>query len=160
MIQKPFACFGRVLIRNTYYDGEVIEVVIADTSAATLLCTSGSMTGVDLTGERTVTPVQTGDLITPEIHLAAPHHQSQTMHNNYIIWCYSPVINHGYQADIEKFQLDGGSETILPVGTKLFLCSGTLAVDGSNIAAPAQINIKSTNQLVQAMEACLGMIFA
>jgi len=159
-MQKPFACFGRILIRNTYADGEVVEVVITDTSAATLLCTSGSMTGIDLTGAQSVVPIQTGDLITPEIHRAAPRHQSQTMHDGYTLWCYSPESNHGYDADIEKFQLDGGSETIVPIGTKLFLCSGTLTANGTNVDAPAQIHIKTGNQLVQAVTTCHGMFFA
>jgi hypothetical protein len=61
--------------------------------------------------------------------------------------------------DLVPFILAGGEQTILPKDTKLFLCSGQLAVNDITIEKPTQISVRSGDTLVNAVTDCYGLFF-
>jgi hypothetical protein len=152
MKQTVHACFGHVLFRNECDDGEFINVQIYTTSNNTLFAVQGHETR---NGIRTF---GAGDMVKSNKEIPAETYPA-VMQDNYTVWCYSPHWNKGQDPELEKLILDGGAETLLPIDTKLFLCSGTLQVGGKNLTAPQQIRIKTKQQLVTAIDPCYGLIF-
>lgn len=67
-------------------------------------------------------------------------------------------LNNNKKTNTKTFQLDGSCETILPTGTKVFLSSGILAVNNTNVESPAEICIEKTGQMVFAVTTCHGVI--
>lgn len=148
----PFACFGLMLMRNVYEEGETVNVVTYDTSN-NILYTSH---GFEL--QNGIKVYEAGDLArVKQEH--TPGTVIATMHDNYTVWCYSPEANRGYLPEVEKFELAAGAETILAVNTKLFLCRGSMQTQDRTITGPTQVRIKTPDAQFKAIADCYGLIF-
>ncbi len=60
---------------------------------------------------------------------------------------------------LQVFSLPAGKSMTLPQGTKLSLCQGQLKIENSIIRELRQIEFKSGDRQVVAMEDCFGLIF-
>jgi hypothetical protein len=148
----PFACFGLMLMRNVYEEGETVNVEIYDTSNNVLYISQG------FEMKDGVQTYVTGELA----HVQQRHGPGSTvvsMHDNYTVWCYSPEANRGYLPDIEKFELAAGAETTLAANTKLFLCRGSMQTQDRTITGPTQVRIKTPDAQFKATADCYGLIF-
>jgi hypothetical protein len=157
MIQKPFAAFGHVLIKNSYADKEIVIGVIKEDIQCTTFWVKGKFENENLeTGERCI------DFVPGTIYKPADYTTGVFKHTvvgDTEVFCYDIRRNNGRDIDLTAFHLPGASETILPVGTKLFLCSGLLSIGNLVVDRPMQIRIENENVLLTANEDCYGLIF-
>jgi hypothetical protein len=68
-------------------------------------------------------------------------------------------VNKGYVPVIEPFILKQGQTTELVVHTQLFLCQGTLQVNGTAYNGPYQLAIRTGNATVVATTDVYGLTF-
>lgn len=156
MIRKPFAAFGRVLYANYYEAGYTVDATTFGDSKTVLLFTEGNMI---------VRDKQTGEIV----HQCVPGWINKGNYEDRVFrcvsevpsvsWCYDPKVNHDYVPVIELVALKQGQSVSLPEGTSLFLCHGTLAINGSNHVAPRQIAVRSANAVATASTDVYGLTF-
>ena len=156
MIRKPYAAFGYVLYGNYYEEGYTVDTVTYADSKTVLLFTEGSITVRDKeTGEvvHECVPgwIKSGDY---EDRLFV-----STANAASVSWCYDPKVNQNYIPTIELVALKSGEAIELPQGTTLFLCSGTLVINGTDHVAPRQISVKSANVTAAATTDVYGLNF-
>ncbi len=110
-----------------------------------------------VTGEQLLRPEGTCTLTAP-----IPYGEWRTLiPEGMEILCASPFINANMLplADhMVEFKLLSGAQTVVPHGTKLFLGSGKLTVEGKTIKGPNQISFKSGDKTVTASTNCYGFI--
>jgi len=157
MIQKPFAAFGHVLICNSCNKGEVYIANVEENTPCTIFWAKGYYKNKHVSANQDFRDFPTGTFLRPEDLVPGVFEHTAVEESD--VFCYDSRLNNGQSLDITPWILPGGSETILPVGTKLFLCSGTLTVNSSNIDKPTQVNIRSGNTLVTAVTDCYGLLF-
>jgi len=156
MIRKPFAAFGRVLYANYYEAGYTVEASTFANSKTVLLFTEGSMIARDKT---------TGEVV----HRCVPGWINKGNYEDRVLncisevpsvsWCYDPKVNHDYVPVIELVTMKKGQTMEFPEGTSLFLCHGTLAINGADHAAPRQIAVRSAKATATASTDVYGLIF-
>jgi hypothetical protein len=156
MIRKPYAAFGYVLYGNYYEDGYTVDTVTYADSKTVLLFTEGSIT---------VRDKETGEVV----HECVPgwiksgNYEDRlftsTANAASVSWCYDPKVNQNYIPTIELVALKSGEAIELPQGTTLFLCSGTLVINGTDHVAPRQISVKSANVTAAATTDVYGLNF-
>jgi hypothetical protein len=156
MIRKPHAAFGRVLYSNHYEAGYVAEAFTFADSKTILLFTKGSLTARDK---------QTGEVV----HECVPGWISRGGYENRVFscvsnvdsvsWCYDPKVNNDFVPTIEVLAVKQGESVALPEGTALFLCSGTLQINGAAYVAPRQISVRSAGTTATAAADVYGLIF-
>lgn len=149
----PFACFGLMLMRNVYNEGETVNVEIYDTSNNILYISQG------FEMKDGVKTYVAGDLASVQQQFR-PGSTIVSMHDNYTVWCYSPEANRGHVPVIEKFELAVGATTELAPNTKLFLCRGSLQTQDRTITGPTQVRIKTPNAELKAVSHCYGLLFS
>jgi hypothetical protein len=155
---KPFAAFGYVLTRNTYTDGEVYTAVIGESVDCTTFWTKGAFKNYNLSTGADIHDFPTGYFLRPTDYV--PGMFMHTVVGDAEVFCYDSRLNNGELPQIDPWFLTGGAQTVLPKGTKLFLCSGTLTVNDNNIDKPTQLHIQSGNLLVTSVTDCYGLIFS
>ena len=84
---------------------------------------------------------------------------TQTPVDDPVCWCITDERNNGYLPDCEKWFLAAGQSVTMPQGTKIFLCSGTLVVNGKTLTTETQVHVKSTERLFEATTDCYGIKF-
>lgn len=155
MTRKPFAAFGRVLYANYYSPGDVVEVATASNSRTVLFFSEGNFTARDK---------QTGEVAWQ----CGPgwfsgNHQDRvytcTANTATVCWCYDPLVNQGFVPVIEALNLSAGQSTTLPVGTNLFLCTGTATVNGKQFTGPYQVAVRSQESTLVASGDVYGLLF-
>jgi hypothetical protein len=180
MIQTPFAAFGYVVMRNQLGIGEVFNDELftdgvysvfkpspfydgrfgAINSGYTWVYTKGTMQHTNATtghvqyrnaGFCNITTLETIGTTYAECTDAAE------------IFCVSPVVNKDKIPSVPVtafFELAQGSTTTLPLGTKLFLCSGELQTSDTTLVGPRQITVSSGDVVVTATtNNCYGLLF-
>jgi len=156
MIRKPFAAFGRVLYANYYEDGYTVDAFTYADSQTVLLFTEGSMTVRDKATSAVVYECVPGWIMRGGyrngLHTATANKPS-------VSWCYDPKVNQGYVPPITLVALKEGEAIELPQGTTLFLCSGTLVINGVAHVAPRQISVKSASVTAAATTDVYGLNF-
>jgi len=157
MIQKPFAAFGHVLICNSCNKDEVYTATVEENTPCTIFWAKGHYKNKHVSANADFMDFPRGTFLRPGDLVPGVFEHTAIEESD--VFCYDSRLNGGQSLDITPWILPGGSETILSVGTKLFLCSGTLTVNGNNIDKPTQINISSGNTLVTAVTDCYGLIF-
>jgi hypothetical protein len=78
------------------------------------------------------------------------------------VFCVSPAANAGRTPVVPVtsfFELLQGATTTLPLGTKLFLCSGELQTADTTLVGPRQITVASGDIFVTALTNSYGLIF-
>jgi len=157
MIQKPYAAFGYVLIENIYADGEVVIAIIGDDIKCTTFWVQGMFKNKNISENTGLDDFLVGHFLQPSNYIPGTFEHTSVGESR--VFCYDQRLNENKYINLEPFLLAGGAETILPKDTKLFLCCGSLAVNGNNINQPTQINVKSGNTLVTAVTDCYGLVF-
>jgi hypothetical protein len=156
MTRKPFAAFGRVLYANYYNQRDVVEVRTSAASKTVLFFSEGEFTCRDKATGEVQLQCNTG-------WFSYGDHENRLMlctaNQPTVCWCYDPEVNQGYVPPISVFTLPGGQSTTLPVGTNLFLCRGTVAVNGKQFTAPYQIAVRSQDATLVASADVYGLLF-
>lgn len=168
MEQKAFPAFGHVVIRNQIAAGEIINddiylngVVKVEVPFETCwFYTKGTVHQVNVdTGDVSVRGPGYCNAVTKEV--------AGTWRAEFIedatVFCVPPSERHPMAAplidSLSVFQLSQGQSTVLLKGTKLALCQGRISVNGREIPQLRQIEVKSSDQTVTAVEDCYGLIF-
>lgn len=168
MEQKTFPAFGYYVIRNKVAAGEIISddtyvnglVNIVTPFNICWLYTKGLVHNVNVaTGEVSVRPpgycntdpketagVWRADFLEDSVVFCVPAQQSHT--------AARPLIDL-----LTPFILPAGQSTTLPQGTKLSLCQGSLLIGDNTIPALRQVELKTGERTVTAIEECYGLIF-
>lgn len=157
MILKPFAAFGYVLTRNTYTEGEVFTAILGDNVTCTTFWSKGAFKNRNLSTGVDIHDFLTGHFLRPSDYVSGVF--EHTAIGNAEVFCYDTRLNKGETAQMMPWHLPGATEAILPKNTKLFLCSGTLTINGNNVEKPTQLHIQSKDSLVTAMTDCYGLLF-
>jgi hypothetical protein len=156
MIRKPFAAFGRVLYANYYEAGYKVDAATFAASKTVLLFTEGSFTARDK---------QTGEVVyqcDPGWYRNGEYQDGAylcTSNVPSVSWCYDPNVNHDYVPPIDVLVVKQGKSTELPVGTALFLCTGTLVINNEKYVAPRQISVRSASATATALTDTYGLVF-
>jgi len=157
MIQKPYAAFGYVLIENTYADEETYTAIIGDDIKCTTFWVQGVFKNKHVSANQEFRDFLTGTFLRPSDCIPGVFEHRSVGESK--VFCFDQRLNSDQYVELTPFVLEGGTETILPKDTKLFLCSGHLAVNGNNIEKPTQVSVRSGNTLVTAITDCYGLIF-
>ena len=156
MIRKPYAAFGRILYANYYEEGYTVDTVTYADSKTVLLFTEGSIT---------VRDKETGEVVHECVPgwIKSDGYEDRlfvsTANAASVSWCYDPKVNQNYIPTIELVALKSGEAIELPQGTTLFLCSGTLVINGTDHTAPRQVSVKSTSVTATATTDVYGLNF-
>jgi hypothetical protein len=158
--------FGIVVERTVFKQGELITLDPIINNVFQVGSNFGfvwyNTVGDDLlvntvTGEQLPRPVGTCTLTAPipngEWRMQIPEDME--------VLCVSPFMNQSMlplATHIVEFKLNAGTQTVVPHGTKLFLGSGKLTVEGKTIEGPNQILFKSGDKTVTASTNCYGFI--
>lgn len=156
MVRKPFAAFGRILYANYYEAGNVVDVATSSNSQTVLFVSEGKTTARNK---------QTGEVVWK----AAPGWFSSgdykdcvytcTADTATVCWCYDPLVNQNYIPEIVPFHVAAGQTAPLPIGTKLFLCSGAATINGTQFAGPYQISVRTPDSVMVASGDVYGLLF-
>ncbi len=157
MILKPYAAFGKVLTKNTYQDNEVFFAVIGEDISCTTFWVKGRFKNKNVTTGQVCEDYLPGKLFRKADYIPSTYEHTAVGETE--VFCYDTKINNNEEINIETFYLNATGETLLPIGTKLFLCSGKLVVNNVEIDKPTQIRIKSEDTLVTAITDCYGLLF-
>lgn len=153
MKQKPYACFGYVLIANYYDKDEVFEVRSTSDSKTVLFGVKG----------RTVNRnKETGEVI--EIcgpgYYATEHLDmiyENTAEEDAICFCFDPKRHNGYVPPMDVVNMAEQESATLAAGTRLFLCQGTIKVDGKEFTGPCQVLLQGA-KVITAVTDVYGLI--
>lgn len=168
MEQKAFPAFGHYVVRNRLTKGEVLNddlytngcVAVSVPFENCWFYTKGLVHQVNVeTGEtsvrgpgycNTVTKEKVGvwraDFIEDSTVFCVPP-QPSTKSNPLLI------------DQLQPFVLPAGQAATVPHGTKLSLCQGKLSINGMVIPEFRQVELKSGDRQVVAVEDCYGLIF-
>lgn len=156
MIRKPYAAFGRILYANYYEEGYTVDTVTYADSKTVLLFTEGHITVRDKATGTVAYECVPGWIKNGGYRDGL---YTSTANAPSVSWCYDPKVNQGYIPPIELVALKSGEAIELPQGTTLFLCSGTLVINGTDHVAPRQISVKSANVTAAATTDVYGLNF-
>jgi hypothetical protein len=156
-IQKAHAAFGYVLIRNDYADGEVIEATVKSDFAFTTYWAKGAFQNFNVSTGLDWVDFPTGHILRPGDYVGGVFRHTAV--GETVVFCHDPALNRNYTPDIDVWSLDAQAQVVLPVGTRLFLCSGSLLIEGRKFDEPVQITIKSEDKIAVAESKCYGLLF-
>ena len=156
MIQKPFAAFGYVIIANYYKKSEQFEVNSSVDSKTLIFCSTSDITGTDRLTGRVLDQYTSG---WSNYGVNVTQEYTNIVNEDSTFWCCDPKLNKGFLPKIIP-QVVSINDTIeLKQGTKLFLCEGTLEINGREFVGPYQIHIKTGDKSAKALTTCYGLIF-
>ena len=143
MIQKPCACFGYVLLQNTYPKGNVYEVQTSSTSSTMLFLTKGHVVYKNK---------ETGELVDEHFPGAFGTEWADGLYKVVAMeestaFCFDPNINRGYIPETMPVVIEAGETYYFESGAKFFLCQGTVIVNGTDYTGPYQVAFKSAKPM-------------
>jgi hypothetical protein len=168
MEQKTFPAFGHYVIRNRVAKGEVLNDE---------LYTNGNVTitaPFDTCWLYTKGLVNQVNIETMEVSVRGPGYCNATTKEQDGVWradfledstvfCVPPTTTKKSPPllidELKPFVLRAGQNTTIPHGTKLSLCQGKLNINGAIIPELRQVEFKSGDRVVVAVEDCYGLIF-
>lgn len=158
MNMKPRAAFGYVLIENTYADGETWRAIINDDIKCTTFWVKGLFKNKHLTlGSEDFEDFQPGRFLRPVDYMQGVFEHTSVGESK--VFCFDQRLNNNQYVELSPFLLSSGNQATLPIGTKLFLCAGSLSMQDRTIEQPTQIHIQSGDTLVSASTDCYGLLF-
>lgn len=158
MILKPYAAFGHVLMENTYADGEVWKALIGSDVKCTTFWVKGLFKNKNISSENADMPdFLPGHFLRPVDYVPGTFEHTSVGESK--VFCFDQRLNNNRYVEITPFLLMGGEQTTLLNGTKLFLCSGHLVVNGKDVEQPMQISVQSGDISVSANSNCYGLLF-
>lgn len=142
MKQKPFACFGYVLIANYYDEGEVFEVRLTANSKTALFFVKGHVVCYDKDTNEFIEEYFPGAYA--DVHREGVFKDVAVEAS--VCFCFDPKRHNDYVPPMGIVNLAQGEENICAAGTRLFLCEGTLSIDGQEFTGPCQILMQGVKQ--------------
>lgn len=143
MIQKPYACFGYVILRNTDPAGYVCNVQTLSASNTVQFLTKGHMVAKNKETGEVLDEYFPGTFLTEwKDRLAEVTAMEET-----VLFCLTPELNRGYIPDVTPIILQTGESNFFEAGTKFFLCQGTAEVNGAEFTGPCQIGFRGPQEL-------------
>jgi hypothetical protein len=143
MTQKPCACFGFVLLQNTYPKDSVYEVQTSSDSNTTLFLTKGHMLFRDKQTKEILNehfPGEFGSEWETNLTEAVAVEES-------VLFCLTAKLNRGYIPETMPVVLEAGETYYFEAGVKFFLCQGTVIVSATDFTGPHQIALKSAKTM-------------
>lgn len=156
--RTPYAAFGNILIKNTMAAGNTYQWDTAHRYAkCTTFLVSGRATAVNnITGE-TLGEYLPGNYLREYEYPSGSF--TMTVNEDEEVWCYFPDVNKNIiTSPFDAMEIAKDISTTLSIGTKMFLCKGTLIIDGKQITGPAQISVKTSDQTALADEHCYALV--
>jgi hypothetical protein len=143
MTQKPCACFGYVILQNTYPQNNEYEVQTESISNTTLFLTQGRMIfrnkqTKDITHD--YTPGSFVSEWSDELSEVLASEES-------VLFCLTAKLNRGYIPEVESVILSPDNVKTYDSGTKFFLCQGIIEINEVEFVGPCQIGFKNTQSL-------------
>ncbi len=158
MQMKPFAAFGHVLICNILNEGEVYTAIVEEGTPCTIFWAKGYYTNKHVSANAEFRDFPRGTFLRPSDLVPGVFEHTAVEASE--VFCYDARLNAGRQPQIDPFILSAGEERVLPKGTKLFFCSGALAVAGRALDRPTQLTISTADTVVRADADCYGLLFS
>jgi hypothetical protein len=167
MYQKTYLAFGYYIAKSVFTAGEVVisepvvdnVFTVGDAFPYVWFYTKGTDVLINLDTQEQITRTA-GDCT---VTLPYPKGTWRTtLPEDLELWCISPFNNttkHPPVPNVSVFSLANGAQTIVPRGTKLFLLSASIQIDGKTILAGRQIEFVSGDKTVSAIGDAYGLIF-
>lgn len=167
MYSRAYSAFGYVVAKNIFTAGEVFisdpvvnnVFTVGDLFPYVWFYTKGTDLLINLDTQEEITRTA-GDC---SVTLPYPKGTWRTtLPENLELWCISPFSNANKTPPVPNvgvFSLADGQETIVPRGTKLFLISASIEIDGKTIPTGRQIEFVSGDKTVLAIGNAYGFIF-
>jgi hypothetical protein len=170
METKTFPAFGFYVVRNRISAGEVIsddvffdgKVKVVEPFDVCWLYTKGLVHNINI-------DTQEVSVRMPGFCNAVSKEKSGTWRADFLqdstVFCLPPQRKDGSSSApalvdlVSPFVLPAGQTTNLPQGTKLSLCQGRVSINGSVIPELRQIEVKTGERVVTAVEDSFGFIF-
>lgn len=167
MTQIPYRAFGYLVIKNNFSAGEVftIDPVVSNVfSVGQLfpyiwLYTKGTDVLVNVDTQEQITRTA-GDCNTYKPYPQATWRT--TLPEDLELWCISAFLNSSNNPplpDVTVFALPSGEQAVVPHGTKMFIASGSINIEGRSIATGKQVEFKSGDKVVTAEGDVYGFVF-
>ena len=159
LTRKPYAAFGAVLYQNTCAAGDnyIFDTATPDGACTTLVTAGAALPVNNVTGE-SMPLYQVGKFNRQYEYDSGAF--TMNVQQDIEIFCYAPQANNNViVAPFTVFDLAQDSTATLSVGTKLFLCRGTLDLDGIVLSGPIQISVRTSSKLATAQTQCYGFLF-
>lgn len=153
----PYAAFGYSLVEMSLVDGETYQAEVSENLGTVHLWVRGGFKNKNLTTGEPWEDFPVGTFLTPESYVAGTF--EHTAIGDTSLFCYNSARNRDYVPPISKFHLVAGESTVLPQGTKLFLCSGSVTINGNQISKPTQIRGIHSPLSIHAETDCYGLLF-
>lgn len=155
-----YQVFGTVIHKNSYKAGDTFQF---DPSKIEGLCTTFVTAGRSTLVDNTTSQAYPEEYTAGKF-IRALEYPSTSFTENVIedleIFCYAPPSNDNIVvAPFSPLYLAQGTNTTLLVGTKLFLCRGTLIINGNGITGPIPISLTTGDKVVTANTECYGLLF-
>jgi hypothetical protein len=143
MIHNPCACFGYVILQNTYSKGNVYEVQTSSLSNTVLFITKGHFVLKDKkTGEILDEhfPGSFGSDWDDGVSEVVAMEDSES-------FCLTAKLNRGYIPETIPVVIQADETYYFEAGARFFLCQGTIEVNSSELVGPCQVGVKSAQSL-------------
>ena len=153
MKQNPCACFGYVILENTYPANSVYEVQTFSGSNTLLFLTRGRLVQKRKNSEEVL-----GEYVAGNISSQWKNEVTDVLAaEETVMFCLTDKLNRGYIPDTTTVILNGDQSANYEAGTKFFLCQGIVKVNGVEFTGPCQIGFK-TAQTLEAKTDVYGLI--
>lgn len=152
--------FGNTLVLGTLSAGETYKWDSASPeSASTYFMVKGKIEIVnEITKEKHDTGLVPGTFM--RHYQTPPGLYTGTAIEDVELWCYHPPNNNNNtMAPFDKLELAQDQTTTFEIGTKMFLCRGTLNIEGKDFVGSAQIAFTTASKTVTAKEHSYILIF-
>jgi hypothetical protein len=162
MTQKTYPAFDYIIIKNDIAAGEILNddvftdgvYTAGDNFSFAWVYTKGAARITEVnTGETRIKPTGYNNIAQPEPVGTWRTEIIEPM----IAFCVPP--QGSLVPKLKFFSLAGGETTTLPVGCKLYVCSGSLTCAGRTVPAYRQLHIKTAATSVTANTQVYGIIF-
>jgi len=155
MKQRPLRVFGRVFIENTYEAGLQFKLIVKDITTCTIFCVKGytesrdAETGVRRQDNFPGTILRGPDYVAKEYDLLVTEPA--------VVFCYDRLLNDGKELNCDVMDFATGDNVLLPQGTNLFLCEGSLCIEDRVFVGPTAIAVSTGAKVATAQTRCLGL---
>lgn len=143
MLYKPCACFGYVILQNTYPKDSVYDVQTSASSETLLFLTKGHFV---------FNSKETGEMLEEHFPGAfgadwVDRLAEAVAVEESVLFCLTPKLNRGYIPETAPVVLNVDDTEMYDAGTRLFLCQGTIEVNGVEFTGPCQVGFKGAHSL-------------
>ncbi len=143
MIQKPYSCFGYIVLQNTVPQGYVCDVQTLAISRAIQFLTKGHMIAKSKETGEVLDEYFPGAFLTDWVDGLA----EVTAVEETVLFCLTPELNRGYIPDVTPIILQADEANSFEAGTRFFLCEGVVEINGAEFIGPCQVKFNGPQTL-------------